>query len=442
MSNEFVTVNTIDIQGKSIGLINLNSAWRCQKSEQDRGNLLFPSDFVREAMSMVRDCQLIICNMHHSLSDFKDFVEQQLDELIYDKCHILFTGHYHKNRTSTIDSSSVGILHNRASAVYNRKDTESKYGFCIIDYDEDAYEATIHTYRYTDNVYIELPEKKHQIPLAQEKRKQVDFRKTMRLNERNLIDKADELFVAGRRSTDGKATFKGMFTEPVLRSKSFRDWIYKKGKGETASVKQIVDSYEDFIIYGSDKCGKTSLLWKVLIDTTHNYHKYKTIPLLINCKEVDLSVPKSSIQTLPQYLQLNKKDTDNLFKEYTLLLLLDNFRIGDSKLINWIETEIAGFAKVRIIASANETLLSGGDEKILYSRTEVKHLFFHEITRKELHQLSQKWPNLTPTKRSEIEKRIFQVFNQMHIPFNYWTASLFMWIFEKPMKLIFTTILS
>lgn len=429
--NKFITVSKTDISGRKIGLLNLNSSWRCLRSEQDRGNLLFPPDILKEALAAVVDCDLILCNMHHSLSDFKDFVEQQLDELLYDKCHILFTGHYHKNRTSTVDSLGIGMLHNRAWAVFNRKDSESKYGFCVIDYNDEEFEAVIHGYRYIDNVYLALPAKNHKIPLDEERRKLVDFRKTMRLNERHFNNQADELFVAGRRSTDGKATFKGMFTEPVLRSKSFRDWVTRRGQGERVSVQQIVDSTEDYIIYGGDKCGKTSLLWKILIDTTHNYFQHKAIPLLINCKEIDLTAPKSFVKNLPQYLHLNKRDVETLFEDFTLLLLLDNFRIGDPALLEWIDSEIKDFKKVRIIVSTNETLMSGGDETILPSRPMAKHLFFHEITRKELHQLSQKWPNLTPLKRSEIEKRIYQVFSQMHIPFNYWTASLFMWIFEK-----------
>lgn len=430
-NNYFYNVQKTLIEDKTIGLVNLNSAWRCKKSDLDRGNLLFPADMMKEALSLLGDCHLIFCNMHHSLSDFKDFVEQELDDVIYDKCDILFTGHYHKSRASAIDSSGIGILHNRASAVYNRKDPLSKYGYCIVEYDEDILEARILLYRLLDGQYVALPHRIHNIPVNDERKQIIDFRRTMRRIEGQLISKADDLFVAGRRSTDGMTTFQELFIDPVLRDKSFRDYIASAKRGESYKVEDILLAKEDFIIFGGDKCGKTSLLWKMWIEATKHYFELKYIPYYIDCKEIDPSMPKRLDKLLSNHLQLNKRITAKTFDGYTLLILLDNFNIDDPNITEWLQEELSSFPNVRIIASSFEDLMSGGDVKILTGRETPKKLFFHEITRKELHQLSQKWPNLTPVKRAEIEHRIIQIFTQMHIPFNYWTASLFMWIFEK-----------
>lgn len=429
--DHFFNVQTSTIADKTIGMINLNSAWRSKKSELDRGNLLFPVDALKDALSALPECNLIFCNMHHALSDFKDFVEQELDELIYDKCDILFTGHYHKSRSSSIDSSGVGILHNRASAVYNRKDPLSRYGYCIIEYDEDTLEAKIKTYRLVDNQYGLQRQKIHHIPIDEERKQILEFRKSLRRIESQLISRADDLFVAGRRVADGKTTFQELFIDPVLRDKSFRDYLSSTRKGDLYKVEDIIKSSEDYLIFGSDKCGKTSLLWKIWIDSTHHYYELNYIPFYIDCKEFNPLAPKSLEKSLTTHLQLNKRATFQTFEKYGLLLLLDNFKIGDDNLINWLNSELQNYPNVRIIATAYEDLMSGGEVSIINNHPSPKTLYFHEITRKELHQLSQKWPNLTPIKRAEIEKRIVQIFTQMHIPFNYWTASLFMWIFEK-----------
>lgn len=430
-STHFCNAHKISLNGKSIGLINLNSAWRSIKSEVDRGNLLFPTDEIGHALQCLSDCDLIFCNMHHSLSDFKDFVEQELDEVIYEKCDILFTGHHHKNITSTLDGSNVGILHNRASAVYNRKDPLSKYGYCIVEYDDETLEARVMPYRFVDGQYSSLAPKTYHIPVSEERRQILEFRKTMRRIGSQLISRADDLFVAGRRAADGKTTFQELFIAPVLRDKSFRDYLSSTRKGETFKVDDIISSKEDYLIFGGDKCGKTSLLWKIWIDATYRYYDLNCIPYYIDCKEIDPQAPKNIEKILTTHLQLNKRSTSQTFESYTLLLLLDNYKIGDAFLASWVKKELESFPNVRIIATAYEDLMSGGDVAILNERKSPQKLFFHEITRKELHQLSQKWPNLSPIKRAEIEKRIIQIFTQMHIPFNYWTASLFMWIFEK-----------
>lgn len=61
-------------------------------------------------------------------------------------------------------------------------------------------------------------------------------------------------------------------------------------------------------------------------------------------------------------------------------------------------------------------------------------MFIHNITSKEIHQLTLRWPNLTSAQAKEIESKLVKIFTQMEIPFNYWTASLFLWIFEKTDK--------
>lgn len=429
--NNFINARKIEINGKQIGMINLNSAWRCKKSEEDRGNLLFPVDKLSEALRVLGKCDIILVNMHHSLSDFKDFVEQQLDDLIYDKCDILFTGHCHKSRSSTNNGASVGLLHNRASAVYNRKDPISQYGYSIIEYDRYTLHAVVNRFRYVEGVYALISTKHHTIPVDQERWKILEFRKTMRSRERFLSLKADDLFVTGRCVIEDKTTFRQLFSEPVLRPKSLQDYMISKSKGEAVGTETIINSKEDFIVYGQDKTGKTSLLWKILLDTTRDYYELKTIPYYVDCKKLKPSQGKSLIIELKNSLNLNNADTAKTFNEYKLLLLLDNFSFDDNLHANWLKSQLADFPKVRLIVTAEETIVSNDSQKILDNLPLPRHLFIHEITYKEVHQLTCKWPNLTPERRVAVEKRINQVFHQMHIPFNYWTASLFLWIFER-----------
>ena len=60
-----------EINGKSIGLLSINSAWRSIESEKDRGNLLYPIRYIHEAIEKVRTCDLVLCTMHHAVSDFR-----------------------------------------------------------------------------------------------------------------------------------------------------------------------------------------------------------------------------------------------------------------------------------------------------------------------------------------------------------------------------------
>lgn len=439
VSDYFVKSKSVTIKGEKISLIDINSAWRCTRSEDDRGNLLFPVDYLKDAIdnAILSGATFIMCNMHHSLSDFKEFIEDELQELIYDRCHFLFTGHYHKQRASVIEASSIGLLHNRASAVYNRHDKYSQYGYCLISFDTNDFRANIKKYTFSDNVFKAGPETICHIPMDKEKFQINEFRKKIHDVERRLMDKANDLFVSGRQVYDENNGFKQLFVPPVLKDKSVKDEIASRKKGNHVSYTTIIDSKEDYIIYGLDKCGKTSLLWKILLETLHEFYIKKCIAYYIDAKEWSCVNCKSLLKQLGEYLQLNKRATQDIFNEYSLLLIVDNFKVGDSEFKKWLNDEIKTIGeadKVRIIAAADETLLSGYNVTIRNGGAEnvpAKNIFIHEISRKQLHQLAIRWPNLSDEKRKVVERKILQVFNQMHIPFNYWTASLFLWIFEK-----------
>ncbi len=427
----FINVQKTTINGLNVVLIDLNSAWRAYDSKSDRGNLLFPVERLEEIINGIDEDCIVMCNLHHSLSDFKEFVEQNIEDVIYNRCHFLFTGHYHKNLTSAISGQSIGLLHNRASAVYNRYDKSSKYGYCIIEYDNNDLTAKVTHYSYTDGRFVKQNQVNHSIPVGETKKEINDFRKTIRRLEQRAIDKADDLFVSGRRSSDGCTTFSRLFIEPVLKTKSIRDILISKNKGEVYTLTQIINSNKDFIIYGLDKCGKTSLLWKLLLETYRDYYKLNAVPYYINRKDWNGDNPKSLIKTLSQLLELNQRKTAELFQKYQLWLYIDNYELDSNDRFNeWLKNELKNFNIVRIIVTATETIVSGHKVELQEGR-EANKLFIHEITRRELHRLAERWPNLTDYKRKEIEKRITQVFDQMHIPFNYWTASLFFWIFEK-----------
>lgn len=85
--------DVINLHDTTIGVVSFNSAWRCTDSVKDRGNLLYPVYLVKEALSKVQKCDLIICNQHHNISDYRDYVAQDIEDEINEKCHILFTGH-------------------------------------------------------------------------------------------------------------------------------------------------------------------------------------------------------------------------------------------------------------------------------------------------------------------------------------------------------------
>ncbi len=57
-------------------------------------------------------------------------------------------------------------------------------------------------------------------------------------------------------------------------------------------------------------------------------------------------------------------------------------------------------------------------------------LFIHDISRTEIRLLARKWPNIPSDKKEEFIDKIIEVLKQHSMPFNFWTLSIFLWIFS------------
>lgn len=429
-TTRFYTVATCQVNDKKIGLLGLNSAWRCFDSEKDRANQLFSKSELYEAIETLEGCDINICSMHHDIHDFKDFVMQDIEDIIFEKCHLLLTGHYHNARTSLHQASEIGLLHYSAPATINLNDKYSTYGFAIIDVD-DTYTVQIQTYFKEGNDFIPGKKDEQDLPMCEEKKKANVLRRRMRKRHSILLKKADDLFVTGYDVEENKEySFAALFGNPIIKDKSAQEILANKSKGKNYSLHEILQGNDDYILFGLDKCGKTSLLWKLMLDAMADYDHLLQIPILINCDDYRTSKKLNIKAEIATILESNSKTIASILQRYTLLILLDDLNIKNKEFIEELNRQLKEYSNVRIIASAEETISSLFGESVINSH-KLKKLYIHSITIKEIHSLTVKWPNLSVTKKKQFEEKIVQIFEQMHIPFNYWTASLFLWILEK-----------
>lgn len=432
--NPFFHISKVDYCGKKAALISINSSWRSFNSLKDRGQLIFPISILNEAFSDIDDCQMVICSMHHNLSDFQDAFESEISDVIERKCTLLLTGHYHKFALSGIANSDIGIIHSIAPASYNRSDHTSMYGYSIIEINEEDYEVNVIPYIYSTGEFVAKKTQTLRIPMSDEKKKIVDFNKTVRQRVSEGLAKANDLFITGHSLEEG-FDFMSMFTEPVIKDKSFQEIITSKrgNTGQKHSVNEIIDDINDIILYGGNKCGKTSLLWKIYLEILKTGCNKKVVPYILECRDIREGAPIALKRKLQDFLQLNKRDCESLFEEYSLLLLIDDIDPNKEALMRLISDELKNFPNHRIIATSEETI-SGqlhSNFSLITDSSKTERLYFHALTSSEVHQLTLKWPNMPDARKKKVETAIRKVFLQMHIPFNYWTASLFLWLYEK-----------
>jgi len=419
------------IDNKKIAITSINSAWRANDSKTDSGNLLYPMLYLKDAYEKIKHCDFKILLMHHPLSDFKYWNSQKLEDTIYKDYHLLFSGHTHHRRNSLHITPNTGIYHCTSSASLDFS-VGSTIGYTIIETDVDSFELRIQNFLYEsgDEIFYKGNKLLAQIPIDSQKQNQNKFRKTIRKRFDDKLDEANKLFLSYKDMKD-ENNFLKLFTDPIIKNESQtspqKDVILK-----TKSIDEIKDCKQNnYIIFGKDKSGKSAILYKILLDNLNEYSYTNCLPVYIDCKNyLKASKPLDIIEEIRNFYEINRHDAEELSKNYHIRLLLDNFKKSENLVALPIEKYINENLNVSIVSTVSETLLNsfGSNDTLT---VEFSNYFIHDITRKEIRLLTEKWPNLTNLNKEMLLEKIQVVFKQLNIPSNYWTVSLFIWIFEK-----------
>ncbi|MBR9847384.1 MAG: metallophosphoesterase [Algicola sp.] len=417
------------IEGKKVGITTINSAWRANDSKTDFGNLMYPPVYLKKAIREIQSCDVKIIMLHHPLSDFKYWNQYVLEDIIFKDYDIMLSGHVHNNRDTVHITSGIGIYHSTSAATLSgERDT---IGFTIIDLNIESFELELTNAIYNKNeetFYYGEP-KKGQIPLDDVKREQNKFRKTIRKRFEHFSKTANKLFLSYKEIKE-ENDFINLFTEPIIKIESQTN-PKPKNKTRFKLVDLLKNKGEHQIIFGKDKSGKSAILYKLSLDILHDFNDLKMLPLYIDCKSIvskDRAI--DVIDSLSDFYEVNKRKASELLNNYHLKILLDNFNENEQLILKPLSEFLETHENCSIVAVSNETMFASFTGGLIGDINFVNR-YIHDITRTEIRALADKWPDISQEKRAQVIEKIHTVFNQLNIPSNYWTVSLFIWIFQK-----------
>lgn len=431
-AHSLYTIHKKVIDKKKVGILTINSAWRAVDSKTDRGNLLYPISILKAAIAETKkDTEFRVLLMHHPISDFKDWNASDIEDLVHNDFHLLFSGHLHKKKQSIQICVDEGIFCCSSPATLSTDSTNN--GYSVIDVDVETYDIEIKNPQYNkqDNIFLHPKNPiKVTIPVGEHKRELNDFKKTLRKKHLEELERANELFISYDDREEAKG-FNEIFTDPILKHKSKAQIAESKSDSSGISLNDVISTGDNFVLVGKDKSGKTSILYKLFLDLFVDFPLYKTIPLFIDAKEWKNSKkPLDIYKLIGNYYETTQAKAKALPEKYPIRLLIDNYDPHFESFNTIINDFLENNPTVCFIA-ATEDKLAASFASYEFDGRSYSNLYIHEISRPEVRLLANKWPNLTPDKREIILDKIFGIFTQLNIPTNYWTVSLFLWIFEK-----------
>lgn len=434
ISNQLYSTHIREINGKNVGFVTINTAWRAV-GQNDDNNLLFPLDKLNEAIDQVNSCDIKILIHHHPLSDFRTFNKYDLEDLIHKRFDFIFSGHVHKNALSIDFTYTEGAVKIGSSACLTY-DNNTDVGYSIITVDHEDLRGTFqsHLYNINQETFYALDQKEYSIPTTKEKIQQNNLRKNIRQRLIDELDNTKELFVEIENDNSDK-TIMELSTEPVLKEKSQSEIVKDEAPIEADFAWDTFQKFEDdYIIFGKDKCGKTILLKKLEIELLSDYSQHNFIPFYIDIKEwKNTNRVFDFKKEFSKYYFINQTDAQKLLDEKQIVFLIDNYHIDNENLKKYIEDFITVHANVKLIICSNDTTLNSFEKINIDGRT-LKKLHFHRLRKQHIKLLAQRNSDLSEEKQDEIVDKIDNIFKKLSIPFNYWTVSVFLWIFKKDLN--------
>ncbi len=421
------------IGGKKVGIISINSAWRAV-GKNDNNNLVFPTEKLEEALGYLDEPEFKILILHHPLSDFRNYNASGLEDLFHSYFDLMLSGHIHKGKDSIDVTANAGMIKIGAPATL-AGDNDSEIGFGVIDFDFDEFEFSINKFLYdrSNNIIYSVPKGTHQIPTDGIKNEQNVIRRKLKRKYQVESDYAKHLFVSNE-GHENVVNFNERCTTPVLKNVSANEVNVDNVSPIEVDWNELNTPSDDFLISGKDKCGKTILLKKIQLDLLKNYPLYQTIPFYFDCKEWNNHDKQLIlVDEFYKYYDFNKSTIRDFLKNKQIVLLIDNYHSKSRNFLLNLEEELQGKDNIRIIACSDETVISTLEGARIGERNFSK-LYFHRLRKKHIMRLTKKIHNLPSEKEEEIVEKINSIFNRLSIPFDFWTVSLFLWIFKKDLN--------
>jgi len=429
--NKLYQVFKREIDHKKIGIVSFNSSWRAFIGNH-ANKLLIPKSIVNKAVKKIKDCDIKIAVIHHPLEDLKDFNQFEVEDIIHEQFHILTSGHYHKHKPSILFSTNTGILKLSSMALMSNKDG-SENGLSLIDFDLNTFDVKIKKYRYinSDNNFTITQDYSSHIPMDKEKEREVKvYKQTKQLFEKTLID-ANSLVIFNKKERADK-NFLDFYNDSIIKDKSYFENIEKNNiSSENITLKNLIS--DNYIIFGKDKTGKTSLLRKIQLELLNNYFNYKSIPIYIEFKNSFSITNFDLTDYIRQNYFLNKSDAETLLKNEKFHFLIDNYNPDSRKqtdfltsllmIVNNSITTITSFETQESLAYSQIFKLNGS----LFNKA-----FIHPLNRSSIRTQTEKvLEEYNKDEKEKIVNKVLSIFSQLNIPYNYWSLSLFLWIYKK-----------
>lgn len=438
--NLFSTAFIKEINGIKIGIACINSAWRCNK-EDDYGKLLIAQTQIDYCTNILDGAEIKIALTHHSLEFLTDFARRKIQSKFIANFDFHFVGHIHESTANNSQFCNGNLFTAVASSSTKSKFATTDYNYLnsynYYDLDWPAKKLTLYsrifipeTNKYLNNNRLLQDNNNKIFNLNFENINLVDAHSIVE----NIYDDFKEQInldvISNSILSIAPSTLNEIFVEPNIEYYSDSNNEFDFDKKRNISLQEMIESTDNYILFGIKEIGKTVLLDKLAINYFDEIDKYHKVPIFFNFTKTKNS---TSIETIiSNFINKAKKDLPHFLNQNKIVLLIDDISFEDKYKIQKIETFLYNYPNIQIICCSLLKVEGSIPENYYNSKlsNKLKVLNLKYYKTKQIKALTENWFSKDTFSNKET-KPIIKLMQKLELPRTPLAISMFLWIYEK-----------
>ena len=420
--------------GEQLAFVCLYTPWLSaiwdDNGDSDEGNLCYPVNALEEVINSISGkAKRKILLMHHPVSVLRKDLTFEIEDRIYDNFEMLFTGHVHKMMNIARHNGENGVYEHIAKATLTKGASVGCSYIENLDHEPNKYLVNEITYVRDSNECHFGSVVEVTIPVGEEKAEQIRLRS--KIHDHIEAEKQNANTLLLQNDGDDENAFITKFNAPHIKTQ--REDTSNSSLVPNVLMSEFYAADTNYIIYGRDKSGKTSLLRRIQLEYLMHYTTYQRIPLYLDAKQENNKIDdRYNLELhLRNYLAINSRLNASIVQSDKLVLLVDNFRPNDA-FCNYLTVFIHNHPDCVLFLATDDNLSNTIkiDGLEFVKNGNYKRVYFHNLRRQEIIKYTDE--NLSEKEdKAAIQEKIMKLCKQMELPFNYWTISLFLLIHHK-----------
>ncbi len=443
-----------------IDVICLNTAWSSFTGLQTYGTdlrkLLFPEQAIRRAIEHTTPSHLKVFVTHHPLSWLTESCESDaLATLRSLQGEIFFHlyGHMHEVRPQHLSSLEGNWLSAQSGALYTERSRYNGYSIISTNLPNPTPVVSFRSYFDSSRAFaaaLDLAPQTEGRFFSSAKAKAFWHELTHRLDHTKI-----ESWVSTELAVKAKSDFdEGFVDRPIgeifvppplyvsYQIDEGTDEDVPERQEEPISVLQLVESSSNYIMYGGQEYGKTTLLQQVALGLMQRKEASSasiTIPALINFIDIRpgqdriVRLLRSSLQSdLPAGISLGA-----CLEEGVVTVLVDDVDISDTTRMKMLRDFISKYRKNRFLfavaVQTRHTFSTPFQDELVpdaAAGVSFEHVFIKPFTRHKMRNLVQKWNNRAQVDEETLLNRVIRELAGMQIPSTAVNGTILLMIYE------------